>query len=207
MKKLLCALTALLMLLPLGTCTFVEEPEQDWLGLMLEAAVTGDRETGEAAALGWNEKQALSESGEPSLDFGQLFLLARFIEAEANSIWFRPEYRQCVGEVVMNRLASPEFPDSLQEVIREEESYTAANSPDFAALLPSRESAVIALRILRGNRLLPPQVVYQRRRPEGKVHAAYCDRVSGFTYFCESEHPELYTDGGPEPQASERTID
>ena len=193
MKKWISALLALLLCPLLNTCAYAQAPEPDYLGMLVDAAVCGDHEAGELAAQAWNEKLLREESMEPDINFEELFLLSKLITREAGSVWLREELRRCVGEVVLNRMASPEFPNTMEEVIFQDGQYENVDNREFKEdFLPTRACVKAALKALRGERLLPPQVVFQSNGNRGKVHASYCDRVLGFTYFCESNHPELY---------------
>ena len=98
----------------------------------------------------------------------------------------------CVGEVVLNRVASPEFPDTLEAVVFQQGQYPCAQEPEFADLRPSRACAEAALSLLLGERRLAPQVVYQSSRQIGPAFVRFYDRRLGYTYFCESVYPELY---------------
>lgn len=193
MKKWISALLALILCPLLSTCAYAEVPEPDYLGMMVDAAVCGDLEAGVLAAQGWNEKLLREDSLEPAIDFEELFLLSKLITREAGSVWLREELRRCVGEVVLNRMDSPEFPDTMEEVIFQDGQYENVDNREFREeFLPTRACVRAALKALRGERLLPPLVVFQSNGRLGKVHATYCDRVLGFTYFCETNHPELY---------------
>lgn len=177
-----------MMWLCLGTGAWAEEPEPDWLRLLTEAALAGDREAGLAAAEGWN-----ADESRPELDYDELFLLSKLITWEAGSSWLTDELRLGVGEVALNRVASPEFPDTLAEVIYQEGQYAGTDTYDFqVALLPSRPSVEAALRLLLGERILSPQVVFEGHGVQGKVHSVFRDLHYGSIYFCESHYPELY---------------
>ena len=50
-----------------------------------------------------------------------------------------------------------------------------------------------ARRLLEGERLMEPWVVFQANFVQGGgVYSAYFDSELGYTYFCSSMHPELY---------------
>ena len=197
MKKLAVALFSAGLCLLLTTCCFLPVPEPDYPRQMIDAAVLGDFDAGYAAAEGWNARNAERETGEPPIDFGDLFLLAKFIYAQAGNRRYSREMRLCIGEVVLNRAASVEFPDSIREVIFEKGQYEFVDSEEFRLYLrPTRDCAEAALALLRGERMMAPQVVFQSREQIGKVHTAFCDRVMGFTYFCESPNPQLYQTAG-----------
>ncbi len=194
MKRCFLVLGVLLMWFFGSTGAWAEEPEPDWLAMLLDAVETGDREAGLAAAAGWNA----DESRVP-LDYDELFLLAKLITWEAGSSWLTEELRMGVGEVALNRVASPEFPDTLAEVVYQEGQYAGTDTWDFrCALLPSRPCAETALRLLLGERVLQPQVVFAGHAVQGKIHSVFRDLHYGSIYFCESRYPELYAP--PEPE-------
>ena len=191
MKRWIIILGILLVWLFSATGAWAEQPEPDWLALLLDAAVAGDREAGLAAAAGWN-----ADESRVHLDYDELFLLSKLITWEAGSSWLTEELRLCVGEVALNRVASPEFPDTLEEVIYQDGQYAGTDTYDFrVALLPSRPCAEAALRLLLGERFLEPQVVFAGHAVQGKVHAVFRDLHYGSIYFCESHYPELYKTG------------
>ena len=174
-----------------------EPPEPDWLALLVEAAVSGDREAGLEAAEGWNAGE-----GRAKLDYDELFLLSKLITWEAGSDWLPDTLRLSVGEVALNRVASPEFPDTLEEVVYQDGQFTGVDTYDFqTALLPSRPCAEAALRLLLGERMLRPTVVFEGHKPQGPVHSVFIDMHYGRIYFCESLFPELYEQ--PEGAAAE----
>ena len=188
MKRLYMILAAMLFWLHLSTGASVEEPEPDWLTLLTDAAVAGDREAGLAAAEGWNAGE-----GNTALDYDEFFLLAKLITWEAGSDWLPEELRMSVGEVALNRVASPEYPDTLEEVVYQYGQYVGTDTPAFREhLTPSRPCAASALRLLLGERVLQPQVIFQGHAVQGKVHSVFRDLHYGTVYFCESNFPELY---------------
>lgn len=193
MKKLLALLSALVLCFSLSTCAYTEEMVPDYLDLLLEAAVTGDGEAGRLAAAERNAYLDRCRSAEPRVDFDDLMLLARLIQAEAGDSRYSDEMRLCVGEVVLNRVASPEYPDTLEEVIFQKGQYRYTEEPEFRdGLLPSRASAQAALRLLLGERMMEPQVLFQSDYRIGPVYARFFDRLTGYTYFCESMRRDLY---------------
>ena len=99
-----------------------------------------------------------------------------------------------MGEVVLNRVASPEFPDTLAEVVFQPGQYSAADEGWFEVLIPLRSCLEAALRLLGGERVInDPAVVFQSGgRQGGGVALEMWDSVYGSTYFCYTNHPELY---------------
>ena len=188
MKKLLVSLGILLMTVFLSGCAVEARPKPDYLAEMVTAAVNADHAAGRAAQLARREE--LTASGETEVDFETLLLLARFLYACAGDTWRTEELRLCAGEVLLNRVDSPEFPDTLEEVLCDE----GIGLEELASLTPSRDCVNAALRLLQGERLLDRAVVYQSDRAlGGGVYATFCDRRLRFTYFCLTEHPELYS--------------
>ena len=100
----------------------------------------------------------------------------------------------CVGEVVLNRVASPEFPNSIEEVIFQPGQYAGVDCDAFRDLLdPDEASVEAALRLLQGDRLMEPQVVFQANfRQGGGEYLNFYSSAYGYTYFCLSSHPEYY---------------
>lgn len=195
MKKIASALLALALMLTLGPPGWADyDPQADYLSIMLRAAAVGDIEAGRAAARCRSEQIDDEKTGETKIDFDELFLLAKIIHAEAGSPRLSDEWRMCVGEVVLNRVASPEFPDSIHDVIYEPGQYQEVDTFDFAYVLtPSADCVDAAFRLLNGERLLEPWVVFQANfKQGGGVYAAYYDSELGYTYFCSSPNPELY---------------
>ena len=207
MKRLFLCLLALLALQPIAAALAAPAPEPepppqsaapeeqiDYLSIMLQAAVAGDLEAGRSAERLRDEQLTALGSGEARISFDELLLLAKLIQSEAGSSRIGIEWRMCVGEVVLNRAASPEFPDSIEGVIFQPGQYAEAGTEEFLyALDPDETSVQAALRLLQGERLMEPQVVFQANfRQGGEVYALFYDRIYGYTYFCTSPHPELY---------------
>ena len=99
----------------------------------------------------------------------------------------------CIGEVVLNRVASREFPDSISEVIYQDGAFEGVHDEAFQChTVPTEANAALALRLLQGERMLAAHVVHFTAEPQTEVYATFCDRQQNFTYFCESEYPRFY---------------
>ena len=193
MKKFFTLFLALMVSLGLSTCAYKESvPAPDYIQAMTDAAMAGDIEVGRLAAESRNRYIAENGSEEDPINFDDLLLLSKFICFKAGKHWLKDEFLLCVGEVVMNRVASPEFPNTLKEVIYEPGQYEGIRSREFNELLPTEKCVNAALRLLSGERMMENYVVFQSDIKLGNVYSAFGDRVLGFTYFCESPHPELY---------------
>ena len=109
-----------------------------YLGEMTEAAAAGDIAAGREAERSRNAALEAGGSGSP-LSFDDLWLLSRVIDGMAGSDWLTDDFRMCVGEVVLNRVASPEFPNTIRDVVYQRGQYAVVNTARFASLVPRRE--------------------------------------------------------------------
>ena len=195
MKKTASLLAVLLMTLLLSVRSEASyDPKVDYLSIMLRAAACGDIEAGRAAEICRNEKIDKTGSDEIKISFQDLFLLSKIITSEAGSERLSDEWRMCVGEVVLNRVASPEFPGTVKEVIMQEGQYAGVNTDEFIYYLnPTEASVDAALRLLQGERLMEPCVVFQANFEQGgSIYKKFYDSLYGYTYFCTTSYPELY---------------
>lgn len=167
--------------------------DADYGESMIECALSGDRERGRLYERLRNAKIDALGLDAPYIAYDDLVLLAQVIHTEADSAWLPDEWRLAVGEVVLNRVASPEFPDTLEEVVFQPGQYSAADRDWFEVLIPYRSCLEAALRLLGGERVLNDgRVVFQSGGRQGGVALKLTDDVYGSTYFCYTNHPELY---------------
>ena len=143
-----------------------------------------------------NEPEAAPEPSVPDED---TILLAKIMQEEDGVYW--PDAMiMCIGEVVMNRVASPEFPNSIHDVIYQTEplQYAPITHESWEGLHPDEHYIELALRLQDGERVMDdPQVVYQALFPQGGgTVLTYTDMVLGSTtYFCLTDMPGLYGGG------------
>ncbi len=170
------------------------DPFTDYGELMIEAAASGDGDAGRAAETARNEKIDFLGLDEEKISYDDLALLAKVIHTEAGSAWLSMEWKMAVGEVLLNRVASPEFPDTLAECAFQPGQYTAADEGWFEVLLPFHDCVEAAFRLLSGERVMnDPSVVFQSGGKQGSgVALELKDDIYGSVYFCYSSHPELY---------------
>ena len=161
--------------------------------IMIISAINGDTATGLEAEKNRNvkiDKQGLSYS---KIKFNDLFLVSKIMTAEAGSYWLSDEWKMAVGEVLLNRVASPEFPNTVEECIYQSGQYYPKNSTYFKKLLPLERETRLAWRLLEGERHLEPSVVFQANFTQGSgIFKKYYDKYLGYTYFCYSTKPGLY---------------
>ena len=194
MKTLFALLTALIFSFSLSSPPPHVETAEEHMSIALRAAACGDIEAGRAAISCYNELLDKEGSEETRLDFDELFLLAKLIEFVSGNEQLSDEWRMCTGEVVLNRVASPEFPDSIEEVIYQEGQYAGVGSDYFRySLTPSDKCIDAALRLLQGGRLMEAHVVFQASSVQGgELYRSFYDPDVGNAFFCTSPNTELY---------------
>lgn len=113
-------------------------------------------------------------------------LLACAIYCEAGGDACTDETRRMVGEVILNRVADPRFPDTIAGVLTQKSQYgrfhwTGVVWPSRAAHEPEAVERAYrcAEAVLTEPRLLPEDVVFQAEFIQGEIVAS----ATGF-YFC-----------------------
>lgn len=164
---------------------FIMEPEDETVAYEEEAVAVVEDVI--------EEQPELLSAPKPQYSDSDLMLLAKVIYAEAGSDFLSDEWKMCVGEVVLNRVASPEFPNTIYDVVYQQGQYQEARSGYIASLTPSERCIDIARRLLNGERLMEPAVVFQANFKQGSgVCKALYDSHLGWTYFCYSSNMSLY---------------
>lgn len=108
-----------------------------------------------------------------------LYLLAHIIYAEAGSDWCSDEMQMYVGSVVLNRVKSPNWPNTMHEVVYQEGQYECVWIGSFYNE-PNQRAWDMAQWLLTNGSQLPPDVVYQSGSPLG--NGVYVQ--VGNMYFC-----------------------
>lgn len=164
---------------------FIMEPEDETVAYEEEAVAVVEDVI--------EEQPELLSAPKPQYSDSDLMLLAKVIYAEAGSDFLSDEWKMCVGEVVLNRVASPEFPNTIYDVVYQPGQYHGARSGYIASLIPSERCIDIARRLLDGERLMEPAVVFQANFKQGSgICKALYDSHLGWTYFCYSTNMSLY---------------
>lgn len=170
------------------------EIDKDYMSEMIDACVKGDVERGEDAERCRNRKIDFVYPDEKKIDFNELYMLSKIITAEAGSSWLSKEWKMMVGEVLLNRVDSFEYPDTLEECIFQKGQYSCVGAGTFESIVPKEDCVIAAAELLRGVRLLNDKsVVYQAGFKQGSgVHTKLTDDILGNTYLCYSSHREKY---------------
>ena len=112
-------------------------------------------------------------------------LLARLLTCEMGCSWIADEQQLYVGSVVLNRVASDLFPDTLQEVIYQPGQYAPAISGWIETVQPDERTIGNARWLLENGSVLPENVLYQSTVVQGEVYDSYYDADLGTTtYYC-----------------------
>lgn len=195
MKKLVSLLLVIAAALCLTTCAErLPEPEPDYLVLMVKAAIAGDVDAGRSLQAARDVSSQSAQADFVPVSFDELYLLSRYIEYRYGSYRCSDDLRFCAGELVLNRVASPEYPDTLEAVIFQPGELGEIDTAAFAVCLnPTRPCVNVALRLLMGERQMENSVVIESARPANDIYAMFCDRLLGNTYYYKSENLELYT--------------
>lgn len=165
---------------------------KDYATLMAESIAGGDYYSAKKYEFLRERKKELLGI-QDDLTFDNLLLLSKIVHVEAGSNWLTEEHRQLVASVVINRVNSPEFPDTIYEVIHQKGQYSTAGTSYFNNLKPSRISVLSALRVLSGGSIAPSEVVFQSGFKQGSgVYKAISDSQLGTTFFCYSNNKNLY---------------
>lgn len=104
-------------------------------------------------------------------------LLARLIWSETGILGCRSMY--FTGSVVLNRMASPEFPNTLREVIYQRGQYAVTWNGGIDKE-PSKDAVYIARDLLENGSWLPHDVVFQAEFIQG---SGVFEKI-GNTYYC-----------------------
>ncbi len=112
-------------------------------------------------------------------------LLARLIYCEMGCTWIPDEQQRNVGSVVLNRIASPLYPNTLREVIYQPGQYSPAGSGWLETVTPDERTIENAKWLLENGSILPAGVLGQSTVAQGAVHCSYYDSYLGTTtYYC-----------------------
>ena len=166
----------------------------DYMSIMQELCMSGDTEAGEEIERLRNLKIDLLEMSEPKIAYRDLLLLSKLIASEAGSSWLSMEWKMAVGEVLLNRVASPEFPDTIEGCVYAPGQYYNVITGAFESILPDYNCVIAAKKLLYGERVLNDSaVIFQSNFRQGEVFRVLHDGYLGDTYLCKSSRTELYT--------------
>ena len=117
---------------------------------------------------------------ETLLDQSKVYMLAHLIYGEAGSNWCSDEMQLGVGSVVLNRMKSDYFPDTMEEVIFQQGQYSCTNKGSGYWLEPNERAFANARYLLINGSQLPDNVIFQSQFMQGD--GLY--KKVGNQYFC-----------------------
>ena len=131
------------------------------------------------------EAMVQAEAPEAAYTQADLDLLSRLIYAEAGCTWIPDWVQRMVGSVVLNRVESQYYPDTIREVIYQPGQY----APTWDGSLqktPDARTIENARYLLEHGSICPENVVGQNSIITGSgVYTSYYDQVLDTTiYFC-----------------------
>lgn len=109
----------------------------------------------------------------------ELELLAHLIFAEAGSNWCSDKMQQYTGSVVLNRIASPLFPNNMYDVIYQKGQYSVTRTGAINKT-PNERAYNVAKYLLTNGSVLPANVVFQSQHIQGD---GIYEKVQNM-YFC-----------------------
>ena len=130
-------------------------------------------------------KSAMAADAKPKYSEEDLDLLARVIYAEVGCSWIPDWVQRMTGSVVLNRVASAYYPNTIREVIYQPGQY----SPTWDGSInkkPDARTVANARYLLENGSICPSNVVGQNSIVTGSgVYRSYYDSILGTTvYFC-----------------------
>lgn len=128
---------------------------------------------------------AMERDSKPKYTDEDLDLLARIINAEAGCSWIPDWVQRMVGSVVLNRVNSEYFPNTIREVIYQPGQYGPVYNGSIH-MTPSDRVVENARYLLENGSICPPNVTGQNGIITGSgLYTSYYDSILGTTiYFC-----------------------
>jgi hypothetical protein len=113
-----------------------------------------------------------------------LYLLAQVIDAEASDVC-SDEQKMWTGQVILNRVRSNLFPDTLREVVYMPNQYQSVMENKLPDTVSDR-SLNVAIKLLNGETVCDDDVIFQAEFPQGNetVKVIYNKYLDTYTYYC-----------------------
>ena len=106
-----------------------------------------------------------------------LYLLSQVVYSEAGSDEISDDVQLMVANVVMNRVISPDFSDTIYDVVHAPNQYQFIKGK--VTVVPNKRASDNAKKVLDGLRVLPKNIVYQSEyRNLGKIYKTVKTRNS-----------------------------
>lgn len=130
-------------------------------------------------------KTAMEADKKPKYTQEDLDLLSRVIYAEVGCTWIPDWVQRMVGSVVLNRVNSSYFPNTIKEVVYQPGQYSPTWNGSISKT-PDARTVANARYLLEHGSICPANVIGQNSIVTGSgVYKSYHDYVLGTTvYFC-----------------------
>ena len=166
---LICIIAALLSEVYHGRAMIEENTERGiWL-------VTGDKPLGGVSLV----RQKVIDAGKTLPEKEDIELLAEVMYHENWHTDPEHEAARLTGAVVLNRVKSPRWPNSIRSVLYQKGQY-ATTGKFFTKEIPSECYEMARMLLINGTPDVPENVVFQAMRPQG--HGIW--KVVNTDYFC-----------------------
>ena len=197
MKKVMTILVTITLLFGIGGFAYapehiaevdnmLEAHSTDYMAAMITAATLGDYEAGQEAEQARNEKIDALGMDFVKIEFEALYLLAKIAQCEAGDVTVNGD-EVCKGimQVVMNRVDSPLFPDSVRDALWQRGQYYIGSGHEayFERTQPTERVVLIARRVLEGDRDML-DAIYHANMPIGQIVKSTDMAAYGTMYFC-----------------------
>jgi len=106
---------------------------------------------------------------ETLLDESKVYMLAHLIGGEAGADWCTDELQLMVGSVVLNRMASNRFPNTMEEVIFQKGQYSVTWNGAYYND-PTERTVANAEYLLKNGPTIPSDVLFQANFPQGNTY-------------------------------------
>lgn len=123
-----------------------------------------------------------TETEQPYSD-EDLYVLSHIINAEAGDNQCTHEHRIAVGSVVLNRVESDAFPDTIYDVVFQAGQYSPTWNGSYDKE-PSEDSIEVAELLLTEGSQIPAECVFQAEFPQGSGTYQTFTTIYGTTYIC-----------------------
>ena len=119
----------------------------------------------------------------PAYTENDLYVLSHIINAECGDDNCSHEQRVATGSVVLNRVASDLYPDTIEEVVFDPGQYSPTWDGRYS-LEPSEDSVEVAKMLLEEGSQIPAECVFQAEFPQGTGTWKEFETIYGTTYIC-----------------------
>lgn len=125
----------------------------------------------------------LAGAGVPKYSETDLYVLSHIINAECGDDNCSHEQRVATGSVVLNRVASDLYPDTIEEVVFDPGQYSPTWDGRYS-LEPSEDSVEVAKMLLEEGSQIPAECVFQAEFSQGTGIWKEFETIYGTTYIC-----------------------